>query len=138
MLTQLTVDEFLDRIATMPGIEAQAELVLRKEQSAGELAMLQTELHRLDGEHVSKGDTHRQQVGRAFFIVTTDLGRLNLALKEVKRAVDRAQWSMAVRTVLGDEAYDRCRVWMAQNVPNGKPVDADRLQYMMAKYGGMP
>lgn len=113
-MNHLTVDQFLERIAEMPDIEAEQEIVLRKEHAALEVAMLQRELAREKARAGAKSAAVIQ-IGHALQVCAQDNTRLNASLKDVRARMERLSWGNAVRAVFGSEGYEACRVWMEAN-----------------------
>lgn len=110
----LPIDTLLERVAEMPDIEAEQELMLRKEGFALEMSMLQTELHKLDGHGTKNKKTAQQQeIGRTLSIIGNDNARINAALKLTRDRLDTRNWSKAVMAVCGADAWAQCREWMA-------------------------
>ena len=104
---------FWDRLADMPTAEAEQECVLRREHNALQLAMLQ-------GEHAAV----LQQRGpceesRALTVAMAELQAQNTALNErikyLRKVQNAANWRMAVEAVLGLDAVEQCKAWMAQH-----------------------
>lgn len=111
---ELPIDTLLQRVAEMPDIEAEHELMLRKEGFALEMAMLQTELHKLEGHGTKNRKTAAQQeIGRALSVIGNDNTRLNAVLKLTRQRIESKSWSNAVMAVCGSEAWAKCREWMA-------------------------
>lgn len=111
---ELPIDTLLERVAEMPDIEAEQELILRKEKSALEVAMLNGELSKIESHGTKKHKTNAQQeIGRALQVIGSDNLRLNAAIKIIRQRIEARKWSNAVRAVCGDEAWAQCRVWMA-------------------------
>jgi hypothetical protein len=107
-MNHLSVKKFLEIAQEMPDVEAEQEIVLRKEGSALELAMLNAELSK-----VGKTSAHAKEIGYAIQVVCADNVLLNARLKEVRRRMERLNWSNAVMAVHGEEAWAACREWMA-------------------------
>jgi hypothetical protein len=109
-MKQLEVNRFLEVVQEMPDIEAEQQIVLRKEQAAMELAMLNTELAKY-----GKDKKHPTviEIGHAIQVVCADNVLLNARLKEVRERMSRLQWSEAVRAIFGVDGWAQCREWMA-------------------------
>ena len=135
MREDLTVTQFLERIAHMPLEEAEEELVLRKEQASLELGMLQTELHRLGerGTGTKRKSAEGLQVGRAIAVVNTDMTRIGEALRAVRMKLDATSWRSAVKAVYGEEGYEKCRLWMAMNTPMDPVRAEDEIERLRRK-----
>lgn len=122
---ELPIDTLLERVAEMPDIEAEQELILRKEGFALEMSMLQTELHKLEGHGTkSKKTKAQQEIGRALSVIGNDQTRLNAALKLLRQRLEAKRWSNAVMAVCGAEAWAECRVWMAAQDGVALAIDA--------------
>lgn len=109
-MKQLTVTKFLEIAAEMPSIEAEQEIMLRKETACLELAFLNTELAKYNGD---KKHPIVREIGLAIQVVAQDLSLLNAALKEVRARMERTKWSEAVRALFGEDGWAQCREWMA-------------------------
>lgn len=131
---ELTVDVFLDRVLHMPDAEAEQELLLRKERGAAELVMLQTEHHDMLESGVTKKSARVLQIGKAIAIVHADNGRVNEALKMVRRRMEGANWAKAVTAIYGQEGFERCKVWMIQNNPERAANYEGDLRAFMDKH----
>lgn len=107
-MKHLSVKQFLEVVQEMPDVEAEQEIILRKENAALELAMLNAELSKCD-----KKSHQGKEIGYAIQVVCADNVLLNARLKEVRARMERLKWSEAVLTVLGHEAWESCREWMA-------------------------
>jgi len=111
---ELPINILPERVAEMPDIEAEHELMLRKEGFALEMSMLQTELNRLEGHGTKNKKTAAQQeIGRALSVIGNDNTRLNAALKLTRQRIETKSWSNAVMAVCGADAWAQCREWMA-------------------------
>lgn len=135
MRDDLTITQFLERVTFMPLEEAETELVLRKDKAQLELGVLQSELHRL-GEFGTSSKRKSEQgllVGRAMFVVSTDLSRLSEAIKVVRRKIDDTSWRRAITAVYGQEGYEKCRLWMAINTPMEPARAEDEIAHLRAK-----
>lgn len=115
MRDDLTIDVFLERVRQMPDEEAEIELVLRMEHHHLQYAVCMRARQELAGR--SEKDKKREfaRLGQEVAAMSHDFGRLRDELKMIRRRMDRLNWSKAVRDVLGEEAYEQCRVWMAAN-----------------------
>jgi hypothetical protein len=118
-MKHLSVKQFLEVVQEMPDVEAEQEIVLRKENAALELAMLNAELSRFD-----KKSDHGKEIGYAIQVVCADNVLLNARLKEVRARMERLKWSNAVLAVLGSEAWEACREWMAMQETTAEAATA--------------
>lgn len=109
----LTANEFLDRLREMPDIEAEQELVLRKEHRAMEHAVITRA--RQDFEERGHKGAEWRNLGLELAVMAQDSLLLNEALKACRKRQDRVSWSKAVRALFGEEGFSQCRVWMAMN-----------------------
>lgn len=107
---ELPIDTLLERVAEMPDIEAEQELILRKEHFAIEMAILNCELANMEG---GKKSPKRAEIGQVIQVMNANNFRLNSALKLVRQRLEAKRWSNAVMAVCGAEAWAECRVWMA-------------------------
>jgi hypothetical protein len=105
---------FWDRILDMPPMEAEQECVLRREQIALENAMLMTERAKITPPHGSKQRADFSDMGVALSQNAAQLTKLNERIKYLRRLQDKVQWKEAVRDLFGDDAVDRCVVYMEQ------------------------
>lgn len=111
---ELPIDTLLERVAEMPDIEAEHELILRKEKSALEMEMLQGELQKISSHGTKNKKTAAQQeIGRALQVMGQDNLRINAALKLIRQRIDARGWNKAVMAVCGPELFAQCREWMA-------------------------
>jgi len=106
---ELPIDTLLERVAEMPDIEAEQELVLRKENFALEMAVLNAELSKTQ----TGKNKRRRDVGYAIQVIGQDQCRMNAVLDQVRKRIERRKWSNAVMAVCGTELYAKCREWMA-------------------------
>lgn len=118
-MKHLSVKQFLEVVQEMPDVEAEQEIVLRKENAALELAMLNAELSRFD-----KKSDHAKEIGYAIQVVCADNVLLNARLKEVRARMERLKWGNAVLAVLGAEAWAACREWMAMQETTAEAATA--------------
>lgn len=107
-MDHLTVTEFLERVQHMPDIEAEAELLARKDRSALEMAMLNHERANL----MPKSKEHKA-IGVELLTMGYDNHRVNQALTARRRKMERLTWARAVTALYGQEGYEACRKWMA-------------------------
>ncbi|CAN7784347.1 hypothetical protein LJR175_008394 [Variovorax sp. LjRoot175] len=107
-----TIEGFLERVQYMPDVEAEQELLARKNLQAAETARLQMELRRLDSARGVKCKESRD-IGYRLQAMTSDNARLASTLKELRIRMERSNWSNAVRAVFGSEGRAQCREWMA-------------------------
>lgn len=107
---ELPIDILLERVADMPDIEAEQELVLRKENFALEMAMLSAELSKLPPDKKNK---KRTDIGYAIQVIGQDQFRMNAVLAAIRKRIEARKWSNAVMSVCGSEVWAQCREWMA-------------------------
>lgn len=112
-LAKLSVDVFLDLMLDTPDIEAEQEIVARKDYISLQCSMLQKEL-----SGMRKGSDQAAEIGRDLFILCADNSRMTARLKELRIRRERLSWSNAVRAVFGEEGWARCREWMVMNEVN--------------------
>lgn len=131
----LTVDAFLERVLHMPDTEAERELILRKERGAAEVAVLNTEIHQMLEQGLTKKTARVMEMGAALQVIGADNSRINEALKALRRRMDASTWAKAVTAIYGQEGYERCKVWMIQNSPERAANYQGDLSAFMAKHG---
>lgn len=127
---RLGIDDFLDRIRSMPDIEAKEQVQLRQDTLSLQYGMLLTEKSR----HGISAD-ESLALGREMVVITCDRGRLKRALVEINRRMDATTWSGAVRAIFGQEGYERCKVWMIMNDPERASGYEGDLQAFAEKHG---
>lgn len=110
----MTDDEaiFWERVTSMPALEAEQELVLRRERYAVEQQELI--LARAAAERRHDHTTHAA-LGRQMFVLAQQAVQINERIKYLRRVGDRVTWREAVKQVLGQEAAEQCAAWIAQN-----------------------
>lgn len=111
-LQDQSLDEFLRRVRSMPDIEAEAELLARKERSALEYNLIVFERDRLD-----PNGKEARRLGRELVVIGYDNHRLNSVLRNLRRKMDRLTWAKAVTALYGQEGYEACKTWMAAMDP---------------------
>lgn len=109
---------FWARLAGMPPVEAEAELMLRKEHLAHELASLQRQKH----THARLGRrTEASAVGVEMLALNKQLAVINGRVKELHKLQDRTSWRRAVQALYGQEGVEACTVWIEQHVQGAQP-----------------
>lgn len=103
---------FWDRIAGMPSLEAEQELVLRRERISSELSAMQLEL--ADAKR-RRDYTAESALGRQLFRMAASLTLVNERIKYLRKVHDTIMWRRAVSAVLGADAYEQCAAWVAQH-----------------------
>lgn len=109
--TDLPIVEFLERVGQMPDIEALEQLELRRENCAQQMAVITTARAELESRGIRNADWRR--LGQEIVVIGADLSRLNVAIKQVNRRMDRTSWAMAVTAIYGQDGFAACRQWMA-------------------------
>lgn len=99
---------FWERLGDMPDIEAVAELRLRRTRAIEEKEECEEYMAGRSG--AARADAVSRQLG-----INKLLTKINEELKTRNLRMDNASWRNAVRTVLGDEAYEQCREWIMIN-----------------------
>ena len=94
---------FWERIADMPALEAEQELVARRVEILAE----NVELAR---HNTVQGDA----AGRRMLENSAQLAALNERIKYLRKMQHAISWRAAVAAVYGDDGVERCSVWMAQ------------------------
>ncbi len=103
---------FWERVNAMPALEAEQELVLRRERYATEQQELT--LARTAAEKRCDHTTHAA-LGRQMFVLAQQVVSINERIKYLRRVGDRISWREAVKEVLGPEAVEQCAEWIARN-----------------------
>lgn len=105
---------FWERIADMPAWEAEQELVLRRENNALEIVMLQSlmaeELEASNGRKTAES----RRIGEELYAIGAQNSLINERIKYLRRLQDSISWRRAVRAVCGDDAYEECAQWCAR------------------------
>lgn len=99
---------FWERLRDMPDTEAEIELVMRRHVLTDENAALLA-------FRAGRYGQDAEEAGIRMARNNATLTRIGDEIKIVRNRMDRANWRKAVRTVLGEDAYLRCAVWIAQN-----------------------
>ena len=102
---------FWERLAEMPLAEQEQECVLRREHCSLQTAMLRHELLLANERKDSK---EAKRLGVAIFEIGSQNTLLNERIKYLRRLDDKTSWREAVRTVLGEDAYEACVAWRIQ------------------------
>jgi hypothetical protein len=131
-MKQLSIVEFLDYIAFMPDIEAEGEIIQRREAVKLEFNMLTTLRHdEVVRTGVGKGKNKSKtlvEIGAAISVIGSDLALLNEALKKLRQRMDRTAWREAVLALYGEEGVLQCKLWIIQNDTNpNRPHDIEEL-----------
>jgi hypothetical protein len=103
---------FWERVNAMPLLEAEQELVLRRERYAVEQQELT--LARAAAEQRRDHTTHAA-LGRQMFVLAQQVVSINERIKYLRRIGDKVNWRRAVAEVLGQEAVEKCAAWIAEN-----------------------
>lgn len=103
---------FWERIVGMPSLEAEQELVLRREGVTAEMSALQSELEEAKRR---RNATAESAIGRQLFQLAASLTLVNERIKYLRQVADRIMWRKAVKEVLGQEAYEQCCEWIAMH-----------------------
>lgn len=99
---------FWERIKEMPDIEAEQELILRREELTLQKAML--------GAQIDKcAEKEAKAIGREIRSMDASLTKINEELKIVRRRMDRLCWRNAVKANFGQEGFEKCLIWMEAN-----------------------
>ena len=120
----LSMDEFLERVKHMPDLEAEQELLMRRESNAEELAVAQSQIAEIEQRCGSKTKEARE-LGQHLQVIGADNSRLGVALRLLRDRMERTRWSKAVRAVHGDEGWAACREWMAMTSRDTTPQFSD-------------
>lgn len=102
---------FWERIIDMPPWEAEQELVLRREKVVAEIGAMLNEMAaaKAAGNLKRAGVLAIQQHAHA-----AQLTKVNERIKYLRKLQNRVQWKEAVLALYGQEAYERCVVWIEQ------------------------
>ena len=111
------IDEqfFWERISGMPMFEAEQELVFRKEGILLENAMLAHERACLLESRGKKNEQEANRIGVAISENCALMTKISERIKYLRRAQDSIQWRKAVVAIFGQDGYEACAVWVAQN-----------------------
>lgn len=101
---------FWERLRDMPDVEVEIELVMRRHALTDEIAALV-------GLRQGRYDRAADEAGTRIIENQAQLTRIGDELKIVRNRMDRVNWRKAVKTVLGDDAYRACVLWIEQNCP---------------------
>lgn len=102
-------DLFWDRIEEMPLIEAEQELVLRREKNNLTIAMLKRE------QETAWPQKEKDKIGVEMFQVMAQMTKINERLKYIRKLQDTIRWKNAVKALYGQEAVEQCLIWIEQN-----------------------
>lgn len=100
---------FWDRLQDMPLAEAEQELVLRREENALVLAMLQKEKSEAKNKFIEK------DIGNEIFNVMSQMTKINERIKYLRKLQDKVTWKNAVRALYGQDAVEECVIWIETN-----------------------
>lgn len=100
---------FWDRLIDMPDIEAEQELLLRRDELVLQNAMLSQE------KNSAKNRFIERDLGTAMAENNALLTKVNDEIKIIRQRMDRLNWRNAVKAVFGDDGYLKCRQWMEAN-----------------------
>lgn len=100
---------FWERLDGMPDYEADQELRLRKDELVLENAMLKNEI-----DHGRHSDRERHRIGVVICENNMAINRIKQELRDISNRSTKTSWRKAVLAVLGEEAYEACRIWIAQ------------------------
>jgi hypothetical protein len=124
-LSRFATDDrvFWDRLAEMPALEAEQELVSRREGLMLEVNMLRNEMSA--AKH-AKREKEAIEIGRAIRDADSQLGLIGERIKYMRKVEDAIRWRKAVETVLGQEALEACLIWRVQE---GREADDMRRSW---------
>lgn len=97
---------FWDRLVEMPDIEAELELIGRRDGLLLENAMLSTEKREAKNRFVES------DIGIAIQENASLVAKINDELKIIRERMNRLSWKAAVKAVFGDEGYLQCVIWI--------------------------
>ncbi len=103
---------FWDRLVDMPLVEAEQELVLRREEIAKEESQRAQRLNATTANSARRND-YRKEIA-ASKAAEANLTKINERIKYYRKLQDRLHWRNAVREFFGDDAVTECLVWMEQ------------------------
>jgi len=106
--------QFWDRIADMPWLEAEQECVLRRENNALQIAMLTQERARLQDERGVRRGGEIDRIGVEISTLGSQNCVLNERIKYMRKVGDIVSWRKAVTEVLGREAYEQIAEHLAR------------------------
>lgn len=110
---------FWERLAEMPWEEHEQECVLRRERVVLQMAML---LREKAGASERGENVEAKRLGTAHSEAAAQLTLINERIKYIRRLMDAWSWRNAVKTVLGDEAYEQLREWRTVQETSHMPV----------------
>lgn len=100
---------FWERLDGMPDVEADQELRLRRDQLVLENGMLKNEI-----DHGNLKQRERHRIGVVICENNMLINRINQELRDISNRNTKTTWRRAVVAVLGEEAAEACRIWIAQ------------------------
>ena len=107
---------FWDRLQGMPWIEAEQELVLRRERlAAGHVRMSEKKEKALRVGNLSLA----RHIGREMDAANKTMTVLTERIKFYRKRQESAKWANAVKAIFGQDGFEACRVWMAQQEQSG-------------------
>jgi len=115
---------FWERLAGMPPLEAEQELVLRREELVLTTAMLRNQA----AESKDKGRKREaMELGNGIRSVDSQLSLIGERIKYLRKVEDSVRWRETVLNVLGQEALEACLIWRIQQYR-----DVDNLRRVWA------
>lgn len=100
---------FWDRLEEMPLIEAEQELVLRREENSLALAMLKNEKSNVRNRFAEK------DIGNEMANLMAQMTKINERIKYIRKLQEKFKWKNAVSALYGQDAADECVIWIAKN-----------------------
>lgn len=99
-------ETFFLRLAEMPLVEVESELTLRRIILVAENIELQK---------YCAGRDVVSEFGVRMHGNNRQLSMINDELKRIRNVMDRTNWRNAVKAVYGQEAFEKCYLWIEQN-----------------------
>lgn len=134
-MTEVPVAEFLNNVAHLPDIEAEGEIIQRRETHKLEYASLLNEKV-LIFQRTGARTKEIRELNLAMSLIASDLSLLNEALIKLRQRMDRLSWQSAVRALYGDEGVLQCKLWIIQNDDN--PNREHDINKLLRKRGLQP
>lgn len=124
-LQSLTADDcvFWDRLAEMPPLEAEQELVLRREELTLATNMLR---NKMADSKIAGRSKEATEIGNAIRTVDSQLSLIGERIKYLRKVEDHVRWRDAVLNVLGQDALEACVIWRIQQ---GQEADNMRRRW---------